>query len=175
VEQVLGEAFGVVEELRKIVLAGVVELLSGGAAKHFVDQGGVLAFQLPVLFENFFLGGLENAIQAAQDGHGKHDFAVFGRAVRAAEEVGHVPDEADEAIAVIGHWLRVPLYWAPIERIIRISENTRAVDTPNNGSLSRVTACSRLLTLLIPRAPIRMKQHFAPYRSQFLSLPAQFQ
>jgi hypothetical protein len=33
---------------------------------------------------------------------GEHDFAIFGRAVGAAEEVGNVPDETDKGIGVIG-------------------------------------------------------------------------
>ena len=100
-EQVLGEAFGVGQEFGEVVLARVVELLLRGAAEHFVDDGGVLAFELFVLFENFSLGGFEDAIEPPQDGHGEHDFAIFGRPVRTAEEVGNVPDEADQVIAVV--------------------------------------------------------------------------
>ena len=36
-----------------------------------------------------------NAIQTAEDGHGEHDFTVFGRAVGSAEQIGNVPDETD--------------------------------------------------------------------------------
>jgi len=102
VEQVLGEAFGVGEEFGEIESAGVVELLFRGAAEHFIDDGRVLAFELLLLFEDFGFGGFEDAVEASEDGHGEHDFAVFGRAVGAAEKIGNVPDETDEGIGVIG-------------------------------------------------------------------------
>jgi hypothetical protein len=62
----------------------------------------VLALELFLFFEDFGFGGFEDAVEATQDGHGEHDFAVFGRAVGTAEEVGNVPDETDEGIGVIG-------------------------------------------------------------------------
>jgi len=102
VEKVLGESFGVGEEFGEVVFAGVVELLFGGAAEHFIDDGGVLAFPFPVFFEDFVFGGFENAVEAAEDGHGEHDFSVFGRAVGVAEEVGNVPNEGNEAVGVVG-------------------------------------------------------------------------
>jgi len=102
VEEVLGEAFGVGEEFGEIESAGVVELLFRGAAEHFIDDGRVLAFELLLLFEDFGFGGFEDAVEASEDGHGEHDFAVFGRAVGAAEKIGNVPDETDEGIGVIG-------------------------------------------------------------------------
>jgi hypothetical protein len=57
--------------------------------------------ELLALFENLCFGIGEDAVEAAEHGHGEHDFAVFGRAVWAAEEVGNVPDEADQVIAVV--------------------------------------------------------------------------
>ena len=101
-EEVLGEAFGVGEEFAEVELAGVIELLLRGAAEHFIDERGVLALELFLLFENFGFGGFEDAIEAAQDGHGKHDLAVFGRAVGTAQEVRNVPDETYEGIGVVG-------------------------------------------------------------------------
>jgi hypothetical protein len=90
-----GPGFGISFEALEIVLAGVVELLPGGALEHLVDVGGVLAFQFFVLFENFGFRRFENAVEPAEDGHGQHDFAIFGGTIRASEEVGDVPDEAD--------------------------------------------------------------------------------
>jgi hypothetical protein len=102
VEEVLGEAFGVGEESGEIELAGVIELLLRRASKHFIDERRVLTLELFLLFKDFGFGGFEDAVEATQDGHGEHDFAVFGRAVGAAEEVGNVPDETDKGIGVIG-------------------------------------------------------------------------
>ena len=101
VKQVLGQTFGIGQEFGEIVLAGVVELLPGGAAEHFIDDGRVLALAFLVLFEDLGFGGFENAIEAAEDGHGEHDFAIFGRAVGAAKKVGNVPNETDEVVGVI--------------------------------------------------------------------------
>jgi hypothetical protein len=95
IQKVLGEAIGVGLELFEVVLAGVVELLAGGLLKHFVDVAGALALQLPTLFEDLGFGVVEDAVEAAEHGHGEHDLAVFGRAVGAAEQIGHVPDEVD--------------------------------------------------------------------------------
>ena len=94
-------AFGVCQELGEVVLASVVELLLRRAAEHFIDDGGVLAFAFLVLFDDLGFGGFENAIEAAEDGHGEHDFAIFGRAVGAAKKVGNVPNETDEVVGVI--------------------------------------------------------------------------
>ena len=102
VEEVLGEPFGVGEEFGEVEPAGVIELLLRRASKHFIDERRVLTFELFLLFEDFGFGGFEDAVEAAQDGHGEHDFAVFGRAVGTAEKVGNVPDETDEGIGVIG-------------------------------------------------------------------------
>jgi hypothetical protein len=95
VEQILREPVGVGLEALEIVLAGVVELVFGRALQHFVRVFGGLALEPLVLFEDFGLGGIEDAIEAAEHRHGQHDFAVFGRAVRAAEKVSDIPDEAD--------------------------------------------------------------------------------
>ena len=113
-EEVLGEAFGVGQEFGEVEFAGVVELLLGGSAKHFVYDGGVLAFEALLLFQNFGFGGFEDAVEAAEDGHREHDFAVLGRAVGATEEVGDVPDEAYEAVGVVGHaelFLSLSVVW----------------------------------------------------------------
>lgn len=95
VEQILREPFGVGFEALEIVFAGVVELLPGGALEHFVEVFGGLALEALVLVEDLGFGGFEDAIETAEDRHGEHDFAIFGRTVGAAEEVGYVPNEAD--------------------------------------------------------------------------------
>jgi hypothetical protein len=65
-------------ELVEIELGGVVEALAGGFAEEGV--GGLVG---PLLLggEDLGLGGGEDAIEAAGDGHGEHDFAVLGRAI----------------------------------------------------------------------------------------------
>ena len=45
------------------------------------------------LSQNDFLGGLQDAIQAAQQGEGQDDFAVIRLLVVATQEVRHGPDE----------------------------------------------------------------------------------
>jgi len=55
VEQVLREAFGVCQEFGEVVLASAVELLLRRAAEHFIDDGGVLALEPFMLFENLSL------------------------------------------------------------------------------------------------------------------------
>ena len=89
-EEVGGDVVGVALEALEIELAGVVEALAGGFAEE-----GVGGFASPLLlgFEDLGFGGIEDAIEAAEDGHGEHDFAILGRAVRTAEGVGDVPDE----------------------------------------------------------------------------------
>ena len=91
-------------ELVEIELGGVVEALAGGFAEEGV--GGLVG---PLLLggEDLGLGGGEDAIEAAEDGHGEHDFAVLGGAVGAAEGVGDIPDEVD----FVGEVIHLRLSW----------------------------------------------------------------
>jgi hypothetical protein len=97
-EEVLGDVVGCAAEFFEIEFAGVVEVLAGGFAEEGV---GGLAVPLLLGFEDLGLGGGEDAIEAAEDGHGEHDFAVLGGAVGAAERVGDIPDEVDFVAEVI--------------------------------------------------------------------------
>ena len=120
-EQVLGDVVGGALELLEVEAAGVVEALAGGFAEE-----GVGGFVVPLLLggEDLGLGGLEDAVQAAEDGHGEHDFAVLGRAVGAAEGVGDVPDQVNFVAEVI----HVPVFpgamvakrFSPTSRGVRI-------------------------------------------------------
>ena len=94
----LGDVIGIALEPLEIELAGVVEALPGGFAEK-----GVGGFASPLLlgFEDLVFGGIEDAIEAPEHGHGKHDFAVLGRAVGASEGVGDVPDQVDFVAEVI--------------------------------------------------------------------------
>jgi hypothetical protein len=78
VQQILGEVVRVGFELFEIVLAGVVELLPGGALEHLVDVGGALALLFLVLFEYFGFRRFEDAIEPSEHCHGQHDLAVLG-------------------------------------------------------------------------------------------------
>ena len=49
--------------------------------------------------ENLVLGGFEEAVEAAQDGHGQDDVAVLAADVDVAEDVvGDAPDEVDNGV-----------------------------------------------------------------------------
>ena len=97
-EEVGGDVVGIALESFEIELAGVVEALAGGFAEE-----GVGGFASPLLlgFEDLGFGGIEDAIEAAEDGHGEHDFAILGRAVGTAEGIGDVPDEVNFVAEVI--------------------------------------------------------------------------
>ena len=90
--QRVGDRVGVVEELREGQRARVVELL----ARHGLEDGlDVLdpAGELLVLLEDRLLGGLKDAVEAADDGQRQDHLAVLGLLVVAAEQVGDAPDE----------------------------------------------------------------------------------
>jgi hypothetical protein len=59
------------------------------------------AVRWSVLVE-FVFGGFEDAVQAAEDGHGEDDSAVFVGFIGATQEVGDVPDEVC-VFAEVGH------------------------------------------------------------------------
>ena len=94
-QQILREAVGIGLEPFEIVLAGVVELLLSRALQHFVGVFERATLESLLLFEHFRLGRFQDAIEPTEHCHGQHDFAVFGRAVGAAQKVRDVPDEAD--------------------------------------------------------------------------------
>src|ERR1039458_2375296 len=91
-------------ELVEIELGGVMAAVAGGFAEERV--GGLVG---PLLLggEDLGLGGGEDAIEAAEDGHGEHDFAVLGGAIGAAEGVGDIPDEVD----FVGEVVHVRTSW----------------------------------------------------------------
>jgi len=97
-EEVGSDVVGIALEAFEVQLAGVVETLAGSFAEERI---GGLVIPLLLRFQHLLFGGLENAVQAAEDGHGEHDLAVLGRAVRAAQGVGDVPDEVDLVAEVI--------------------------------------------------------------------------
>src|SRR6266545_4339941 len=86
----------------EVELRVVVEAL----ARHVIEPGverialELAALALFVFGQNPLLCGCEDAIEAAQDGHGQHDALVLGWPVRAAEQVGDLPDEVREVVVV---------------------------------------------------------------------------
>ncbi len=53
-----------------------------------------------VLRQDLGLGRREHAVEAAQHGHRQHDALVLRRPVRAAQQVGDLPDEVREVVVV---------------------------------------------------------------------------
>lgn len=67
--------------------SGLVEVSIQGVAFELA------ALALLILRQDFLLGAVEHAIEAAQHGHREHDALVLGRAVGPAEQVGDLPDQ----------------------------------------------------------------------------------
>ena len=91
-EEVFADVVLVADQLPHIHRRGVAE-----ARSRFPEQK---RFRRPArlllgsaLSQDGFLGGLQDAIQAAQHGEGQDDFAVIRLLVVAAQEVRHGPDE----------------------------------------------------------------------------------
>ena len=100
--QVFADVVLVAHELLQVERRGVVEELAGLAQQEGLGiQAGRLAGFL--LGQHGGLGGFQHAIQAAQDGEGQDDLAVFGLLVVAAQEVGDGPDEGGKV--GIGSWV----------------------------------------------------------------------
>ena len=71
------------------------------------DVLDLAALQTLELASTCILGGLQDAIEPAQDGHGQHHILVLVRAVWPAQQVGHRPDETD-FLAEVVHVLMAP-------------------------------------------------------------------
>ena len=77
---------------------GVVEGLPGGGAQGVVLVGDAFLVEGGLHLQHGLLGRFEHCVEAAQDGHGQDDIAVFAADVNVAQDVVRdVPDEVGEA------------------------------------------------------------------------------
>ena len=96
--EVRRDVLGVAKQPGKGVPARVVERMLpprvGGLAEQAIHRRRRhlprLQFSMP--FQNGILGGLQDAIESAQDDHGKHHQAILRRPVRPTESVRDFPD-----------------------------------------------------------------------------------
>lgn len=104
--QVRRDLVGVVKQFGEGELAGVVELLAGHLAEHWVDVVDA-ALHLLVAVEHSIFGGFEHAVEAADHRERHDDLAVFGLLVVAPEEVCYRPDERGVVLDDwrVRHWL----------------------------------------------------------------------
>jgi len=90
-------AFQLLESQRRMV----VKTLPSGIVENFIERLIlVLVFDLVELAQHRRLGWLQHAIEAAQHGHGQHYAFVLRRTVRAAQQVGNLPDKIRKVIMV---------------------------------------------------------------------------
>src|SRR5215469_7885419 len=89
----------------------IVEALAGGIVQDPVERVIVepAALASLVLREDFWLRRREHAVKAAQHGHGQHDTLVLRWPVRAAQQVGDLPDKVGE-IVMVRHRLPHPAW-----------------------------------------------------------------
>ena len=85
------QIIGGVQQPREGEGAGVVELVPRGIAQHGFFQRG--ARKGPRRLQHHFLGGLQHAVEAADDGEGQDDFTILVRFEHAGELVGYGPDK----------------------------------------------------------------------------------
>ncbi len=91
-EPLQGELRGVVEGLAGFLFQDAVALVH----QVHLDEPGVSG-------EDLVLGGFEEGVEAADDGHGEDDVAVFGAVEGSPEDiVGDVPDKADHPGVLLG-------------------------------------------------------------------------
>ena len=101
-DEVLLDVVRVALELLEVERRVVVEALAGGLVELGVER---VAFELAalaplVLGQDLGLGRREHAVEAAQHGHRQHDALVLRRAIRAAQQVGDLPDQVREVVVV---------------------------------------------------------------------------
>ena len=75
----------------------------GGLAEQAIHRrfGHLLRLQLNIPFQNGFLGRLQDAIEPAQDDHGKHDQAVLRRPIGPTKPVRDFPDLGFEFVVCL--------------------------------------------------------------------------
>lgn len=98
-EQVLADMVLIAHELAHIEGGRVVETLPGLAQEERVGIEPRLRL-VGELGEHGRLGGLQNAVEAPEDGEREDDLAVFGLFVVAAQEVRHGPDKGRKGLMV---------------------------------------------------------------------------
>ena len=93
--QILADVVLVAHELFQVERRGVVEELAGFPQEEGLRiQPGGLAFRL--LRQDGVFGGLQHAVQTAQDGEREDDFAILRLLVVATKQIGDRPDEGGE-------------------------------------------------------------------------------
>ena len=102
VRKVPADVVGVALELGKIEFATVVktEVLSaaGNVVQDRVELLGLSLLEFLVAFDDRSFGRLEDAIESAQHGHGKHDPLVLRWTIRATAKIGDLPDEVRQVL-----------------------------------------------------------------------------
>ena len=79
----------------------VVKALARGLVEARVEGRTLeLVLRALVLGQDLRLGRREDAVKAAQDGYRQHHALVLRRAIRAAQQVGDLPDQVGEVIVV---------------------------------------------------------------------------
>lgn len=101
-DEVLLDVVGVALQLLEIERRVVVEALTGGLVECGV-KGIALKLAALAAFvrgQHLALRGREHAVEPPEHGHGQHDALVLRWAVRAAQQVGDLPDQVGEVIVV---------------------------------------------------------------------------
>ena len=92
VAQVAGHVVGIGKQRREGVLRRVVERLAGGMRQHRTPVLEVLG-ELGGSLQHLVLGGLEHAVESAENRQGQDHPAVLGLLIDTPQQVGHRPDE----------------------------------------------------------------------------------
>ena len=95
----VAEVRGIGQELIETVLAGVVEGETGGSPELRVDVVQPTAI-LAVGFQDLGLGGVQDTVEAAEDGQGEDDVLVFTPLEGVPDQVSYTPDEAEDFAVV---------------------------------------------------------------------------
>ena len=104
--QVGGDVVLVAHQLLEVERRTVVEALLGDAGQHHIGAELLLLERLGLL-KHGRLGGLEHAVEAAQDGEREDHLAVVGLLEVASEKIGDGPDEGGEVGVGHGELLRL--------------------------------------------------------------------
>jgi hypothetical protein len=104
-DQVLVDVVRVALQLREVERRVVVEALARDLVQRGVERLAreLAALVLLVRGDDLGLGPGEDAVEAPQHRHRQHHALVLRRAVRAAQQVGDLPDEVCEAVVISGH------------------------------------------------------------------------
>src|SRR5690625_4518237 len=93
VSQVGRQIVGISDQLIKAVLGPVVKIVSGNLVEHQIHILDTGSYQPRKIIEHFFLGGFQDAIQAAKYGERQNDFPVITLFVVTAQKICDLPDK----------------------------------------------------------------------------------